>query len=143
MIRPYAASDQEQLIDVWLRASQVAHPFLSKAFLESERIQIADHWIPLAETTIFESSGKVVGFLSLIGEEVGGLFVDPDHQRQGIGHALMDAALDIRPCLELNVFEGNLIGRSFYATYGFEEVGRKVNEPTGHPEIRLRFDARP
>ena len=140
MIRPFESKDQEELIDVWFRASLVAHPFLAKDFLEIERIQIAEHWLPLAETTVFEAEGRVVGFVALVGNEVGGLFVDPEHQRQGIGHALMDSARKSRPYLELNVFEANPIGRSFYAAYGFEEVARQISEATGLPELRLRLE---
>ncbi len=140
MIRPYQTRDQDELIDVWFRASLLAHPFLSEDFLHAERTQIAKHWLPMAETTVFESDGKVVGFLALISNEVGGLFVDPDRQRQGIGHALMDVARESRPYLELNVFEANPIGRSFYAAYGFDEVERQISEATGHAELRLRLE---
>ena len=96
MIRPYADSDLEQLLDVWYRASLVAHPFLSEEFLANERNTIAEQWIPLADTTVHELDGRVAGFLSLIGDEVGAIFVDPEHQRRGIGRALMDTAR--RPC---------------------------------------------
>lgn len=143
MIRPYEPNDQDQLIEVWDRASRVAHPFLSEDFLQTERAQIAEHWLPLAETTVFELNKKVVGFVALVGNEVGGLFVDPDHQRQGIGRALMDTARHARPYLELNVFEANPIGRSFYAACGFEEVGRAIEKASGQPEIRLRLGKKP
>ena len=89
------------------------------------------------------SDGRVVGFLALIGNEVGAIFVDPDEQGSGIGRMLMDAASSSRPFLELNVFEANEIGRRFYEAYGFEVVGRHVGEATGHPELRLRLHTRP
>lgn len=143
MIRPYASEDQDQLIEVWYRASLIAHPFLSEDFLHAERTQIAEHWIPLAETTVFESDGMVVGFVALIGNEVGGLFVDPRHQRQGIGHALLDVARATRPYLELEVFEANPIGRSFYSAYGFEQIGQSIEQTSGEPQLRLRLEMEP
>lgn len=142
MIRPYVDRDLNELLDVWYRASLLAHPFLSQGFLETERREIADHWLPIAETIIYEIDGDVVGFLALIGNEVGAVFVDPDHQRKGIGRALMDTARDSRPYLELSVFEENTGGRSFYAAYGFELVDRQVDDLTGHPELRLRLASR-
>ena len=37
MIRPYVEEDLEALLDVWYRASQIAHSFLTEDFFESER----------------------------------------------------------------------------------------------------------
>ena len=139
MIRPYTDEDLGELLEVWYRASLVAHSFLSEEFFETERRQIAEHWLPIAETAVCETEGRVVGFLSLIDNEVGAIFVDPDYQGRGIGRALMDAARDSRPFLELSVFEANCIGRRFYDAYGFELVDRQANEATGEPELRLRL----
>ncbi len=104
-----------------------------------ERTAIADRWLPASETLVFEVEGRVVGFLSLVGNEVGGLFVHPDHHRRGIGSALLDRARSMRSVLELSVFEDNPIGRAFYEGHGFAEVGRRMNEDAGHMEIRLRL----
>jgi len=140
MIRPYTVEDLDELLDVWYRASLIAHPFLTEGFLATERTEIAEHWLPIAETAVYETDGRVVGFLALIGNEVGGLFVDPDHQGRGIGRALMDRARATRTFLELNVFEANAIGRGFYDAYGFEFVDRYINERSGQTELRLRLD---
>ena len=140
IMRPYIDEDLGELLDVWYRASLLAHSFLPEGFLETERQQIAERWLPMAETMVYETGGRVVGFLSLVGNEVGGIFVDPDHQGRGIGRALMDGARDSRPFLELSVFEANSIGRGFYDAYGFESVDRHIDEDTGQPELRLRFE---
>lgn len=140
MLRQFTDEDLNELLDVWYRASLVAHPFLSEEFLQVERRQIAEHWLPMAETTVFEDEGRVVGFLALIGSEVGAIFVDPDCQGRGVGRALMDSARDRRPFLELNVFEANSIGRRFYDAYGFEFVDRHMHDASGQPELRLRFE---
>ena len=142
-IRPYADEDLSELLDVWYRASLIAHSFLSEEFFKTERRQIAELWLPMAETMVYETDGRVIGFLALMGNEVGGIFVDPDYQGRGIGRALMDAATDSRPFLELDVFEVNSIGRRFYDAYGFEFVDRHVNEATGQPELRLRRGTTP
>ncbi len=140
MIRPYASSDLQQLLDVWYRASLIAHSFLPEEFFETEREAIELRWLSLAETVVHELDGRVVGFLSLIGNEVGAIFVDPEYQGRGIGRALMDWARDARPFLELSVFEANAMGRRFYDTYGFRLVESAVHEETGQPELRLRLE---
>jgi putative acetyltransferase len=140
MIRSFADRDVEDLLDVWHRASLIAHPFLTEGFLQRERVEIVERWLPTAETTVFESDGRVVGFLSLIGNEVGAIFVDPDCHGRGFGQALMDHARDRRPHLELSVFEANEIGRRFYDAYGFRIIERRIEETSGQPELRLRLD---
>ena len=139
MIRPYRPDDLEDVHDVWEQASRVAHSFLEDDFFENERVEIERQWLPMAETVVYDVAGKVVGFVSLIGDEVGAIFVLPDHQGRGIGTALMDRARASRPFLELDVFEANAIGRRFYDAYGFEFVRRHVHEPTGQPQLRLRL----
>lgn len=139
MIRPYHERDVEDLLDVWYRASLVGHPFLPDDFLQRERVEVADRWLPIAETLVHEMAGRVVGFISLIGNEVGAIFVDPDLHGRGIGRALMDEARGRRPYLELGVFEANHSGRRFYEAYGFHLVERRIEERTGEPELRLRL----
>ena len=139
MIRPFANDDSDAVIDVWFHSSRVAYSFLSDDFFDSERQEIRDRWLPIAETLVFEDEGRVVGFLSLIGNEVGAFFVAPDHQGRGIGRRLMDHARDSRPLLELNVFESNALGRRFYAAYGFVAVSDHIHEATGAKELRLRL----
>lgn len=142
MIRPAHDADSETILDVWYRASVIAHSFLDAEFFEIERREIADRWLPIAETTVAEVDGRVVGFLSLVDNEVGAVFVDPDHQRRGIGRELMDAARRARPFLEVTVFEANDSGRRFYEAYGFEIVGRQAEGVVGQPELRLRLNRR-
>ena len=142
-IRPYFEDDLGELLDVWYRASLIAHSFLSEEFFETERREIAEQWLPMAETMVYEMDGRVVGFLALIGPEVGAVFVDPDYQGRGIGRALMDTAQRALPYLELDVFEANSVGRHFYDAYGFEFVDRHMNEAAGQPELRLRLGQPP
>ncbi|HEX6254491.1 MAG TPA: GNAT family N-acetyltransferase [Euzebyales bacterium] len=139
MIRPYVAADLESLLDVWYQASLIAHAFLPEEFLAAEREDIADVWMPVAETIVYEDDGQVVGFLSLVGNEVGAIFVHPEHQGRGVGRALMVRARAARPDLELDVFEANAIGRRFYDAYGFTFVRRHVHDETGRMQLRLRL----
>ncbi len=141
MIRAYDETDQSGVLDVWYRASLVAHPFLSAEFLARERHLIAEEYLPQSETSVYELDGRVVGFVSMVGNEVGGIFVDPELHRRGIGRELLDHVFASRSAMELGVFAKNELARSFYQAYGFEVVGRRVEEDSGEPELRLRISS--
>ena len=141
MIRKYEERDLDGLLTTWAAASEIAHPFLTSDFLASERKNIPNIYLPNAETWVFEDNGTVVGFVALIGNEVGAIFVHPEHHRIGIGQRLMDKAREVRHELEVEVFTANSIGRAFYAKYGFEPIEKKVHAPTGQDVLRLRLAA--
>lgn len=77
MIRAYQSTDLEELVCVWEAASALAHPFLPREFMELERKDIAHVHLPHADTWVWDVDGRVVGFVALLGREVGALFVDP------------------------------------------------------------------
>jgi putative acetyltransferase len=139
VIRPYVPDDIDAVLDVWYRASQVAHAFLTEEFLALEREQIRTVYLPATRTWVCERDGAVVGFISLHDNEVGGLFVAPEHHGHGLGRALMDRAREEHAVLEVEVFEANAIGRAFYERYGFTFLHRHVHEETGQPSLRLRY----
>ena len=103
MFRKYRATDCEAVIEIWYAASLVATPFLSDEFLAEERKNIRTIWLPKAETWVFEADSILVGFLSLIGNEVGAIFVHPDSQGHGIGRTLMEHAVSLCDSLYLDV----------------------------------------
>ncbi len=136
-IRAYHPDDTDAIIEVWHEASMIATPFLSVDFLGETRRQIREVWLPSAETWVFDDGVNIQGFIALIGNEVGGLFVRPAAQGRGIGRSLMDwASLRHEPLLT-EVFEGNHIGKRFYERYGFRETNRYFHKPTEQIMIRM------
>lgn len=141
MIRSYQHEDLDDLLATWYAASQIAHPFLDEAFFEEERRNIPNIYLPMADTFIYENDGVVVGFIALIGNEVGAIFVHPEFHGQGMGRALMDHARQLRGNLEVEVFKNNRVGRDFYRRYGFSFMEEHIHEETGEPLLRLVYDA--
>jgi putative acetyltransferase len=138
-VRPYRDSDFEQLISGWRAASVVAHPFLTPDFLDAEVESIREVYLAAADSWVAEVDGEVVGFLALLGSEIGAVFVHPNHWRAGIGSALMNQATKSTPRLHLDVFAENKIGRAFYKRYGFVEGDRGVHQATGEKIIRMEY----
>lgn len=121
----------------WESASRIAHPFLTEEFQQQERHNIPNVYMPVAETWVIEQDGQVIGFVALIGNEVGGLFVKSEFHGTGAGRALMDKAVELRGELEVEVFKANKIGRNFYDKYGFQLLHEAVHESTGNAILRL------
>ncbi|WP_323775785.1 GNAT family N-acetyltransferase [Leisingera sp.] len=142
MIRPYEASDKEAVLSIWRDANALAHPFLSPERVIQAETMIRDTFLDMAETWISAPAGTPAGFISLLGEEVGGLFILPAWQGRGLGRLLLDTACASRPRLELDVFAANTRAQRFYRRYGFTEARRQVNPFFGHAEIRMTLDPR-
>ena len=96
MIREYHEQDLPELLSVWEAASEIAHPFLTAEFLAAERENIPNLYLPNAETWVAELEGRVIGFVALIGNEVGAIFVHPNQHGTGIGRKLMDKARELK-----------------------------------------------
>ena len=140
-IRHYNTSDLEAVLSSWEAATRLAHPFMTDDFLAQERKNVGEIYMPNTDTWVAELDGNVVGFVALMGNEIGAIFLLPNYHGKGIGKALMDKANELHSSLEVEVFKANAIGRKFYSRYGFEFLDEKHHEPTGQPLLRLRFMA--
>ena len=79
-------------------------------------------YIPNSETWVYEIDNSIVGFISMLDNEIVGLFVLPNNHSKGIGTRLVDFIKKEHSDLEVEVFEKNLIGRGFYDKYGFKII---------------------
>lgn len=140
-IRQYEVSDLDAVLDSWEAATRLAHKFMTDEFIAQERKNVANIYIPNTDTWVVEIDGEVQGFIALIGNEVGAIFLQPDCHGQGFGKALMDKAQELHADLEVEVFKENSMGRKFYSRYGFENLEVKLHEPTGQQVLRLKFTA--
>ena len=86
----YAIRSYYALIAIWEAANSLAHPFLSAAFVVEEANNIRTQHLPNAETWVLELDGSPAGFIALVGDEIGGLFLEPSHHGKGLGRALVD-----------------------------------------------------
>ena len=141
VIRQYQSSDLDAVLSTWENASKLSHPFLKEDFLAQERKNIPEIYLPNADTWVVEIDGQVAGFIALIGNEVGAIFLQPDYQGKGLGRLMMDKAQAIHGDLEVQVFVNNLVGVEFYLEYGFQLMEEKIHEQTGEQLLRLRFSA--
>jgi putative acetyltransferase len=134
-------SDLDAVLSSWESATRLAHPFMTDEFLAQERKNTAEMYLPNTDTWVIEIDEEVVGFMALMGNEVGAIFLQPEHHGKGAGQVLMDKARELQGDLEVEVFSENIIGRKFYSKYGFEFLEERLHEPTGQRVLRLRYAA--
>ena len=137
MLRSFREEEIDILVEIWEKASLVGHPFLSDSFLKEEKWLMKHKFLPGSNTTIFEESGQITGFISTKKNEITGLFVDPGCHRNGIGSKLIEHIKKDTPTLKVEVFENNKIGRSFYTKMGFKEQDQYYHQESKQMMIKM------
>ena len=131
MIRKYKASDRDALLEVWRKASALAHPFLSEDFMAREAEYMRNVFRADGERWVLEENGQPIGFIALIDNEIAGLFLHPSFHGKGLGRAMVDHAVSLKGPLRVEVLKENAIGRRFYESYGFVFAERYLHKDSG------------
>jgi len=141
MIRRYKPADTDALIAIWDMAEPLAHPFLSDEVRDQVRKDMRNIYLPNAENWVLESEGAPVGFIAMIGTEIGGLFLAPSEQGKGRGRQMVDHIVALKGPLTVEVFKDNKIGLPFYQRYGFVIIGEGVFDASGDETFKMAMPA--
>ena len=141
MIREYQSEDADAVVSIWREATALAHPFLKPEFVAQETDNLRNIYLKFADTSVMEQNGTVVGFIALIEDEIGGLFLQPSFHGRGLGRTLVDHAVALKGPLRVEVFAQNAIGRRFYQKYGFADCGEYLHENSGEQTLKLAMAA--
>ena len=107
------------------RASLALDDYREQLEENPDAIELPVEQIDRGEAIVAEIDGQVAGFAVILGEqgraELDGLFVEPEHWRQGVGKALIEAATHEarRRGLSLLTVVANPAAREFYERCGF------------------------
>ncbi|ATG46350.1 GNAT family N-acetyltransferase [Celeribacter ethanolicus] len=142
-LRRFEAGDTMVLSHIWRAASERAHPFFSQEQLDQQQALVEQVYLPKAETWVALRGAVPLGFIGLLPDAevaiIGGLFVAPEAQGQGIGRMLVDHARRLKHRLSLEVYETNASARDFYARLGFRQTGRREVDDNGLPYPLLKL----
>ncbi len=149
-LRPSRATDGDALVDLWRRAVDATHDFLSAADRQAIDAEVAG-FLPQAPLVVaVDDQDQPQGFMLIDGSHMEALFIDPDVRgtgigRQfvrgtGIGRQLLLHALALHPQLSTDVNAQNAQAVGFYRRMGFTETGRSPLDSQGrpYPLIHLR-----
>jgi putative acetyltransferase len=141
MIREYKTEDTDALITIWDNAEPLAHPFLSDKVRDQIRRDMREIYLPNAETRVSENDGAPVGFVAMIGTEIGGLFLAPSEQGKGWGRQMLDHIVASKGPLTVEVFKDNKIDLPFYERYDFVVIGEGVFEASSDETFKMAMPA--
>jgi putative acetyltransferase len=130
-IRPGTPDDAAAVADIWHAGWHAAHPTHVPDGLTARRTLEAFHErapMRVADTTVAELDGRVVGFIMVTGDEVEQVYVGGDARGSGIAAVLLDEAerqvadrgYDVA---WLAVVAGNSRARAFYEKRGWVDAG--------------------
>jgi putative acetyltransferase len=142
-LRPYAASDEDEAIELWRRTWQVAYPHIDfSARLDWWRERWRNELVPQTRIVIAEMDGMLEGFVT-VDPKTGYLdqiVVAPEFWGSNVAGLLLDAAKRLSPAgIELLVNKDNARAIGFYEKHGFTLAGDDVNPVSGRPVNRMRW----
>jgi len=138
--RPSRASDGNAVVDLWRRAVDATHDFLSAEDRRAIDAEVAG-FLPQAPLLLaVDAEDRPQGFMLLDGSHMEALFIDPEVHGQGIGRQLVEHALAQHSTLTTDVNAQNAQALGFYLRMGFVETGRSEVDSQGrpYPLIHLR-----
>lgn len=139
MIREMTSHDIDRVGEVWLEASIKAHGFISADFWHSNHGIMKEKFLPQAVGYVHVTGGRIDGFITLDGDFVHCLFVEPKSQRRGIGATLLSHVKDLHQELRLHVYQQNPETKRFYESQGFCITGEATCPHTGCAEFVMEW----
>jgi len=143
MIRKATYLDTNFMVDIWLEASLLAHPFISPNYWKENQDAMRNIYIPSSDSYVYidEESQKVVGFISMNEAYLAAIFVASAMQGKGIGKKLLNYVKTFTPCITLCVYSKNKSSISFYQYEGFQFIEERIDENTSENEWVMRYDS--
>jgi GNAT superfamily N-acetyltransferase/chorismate mutase len=146
VLRPATPEDAAALAAVHLSARKAAGSAMPPSVHPDEdALPWVRGWLAENDVWVAEVADAPVGYVSLAAGWLDGLFVAPEHARQGIGGLLLELVKSLRPDgFALWVFESNRPARTFYERHGLlelEHTDGSANEERA-PDVRMAWPGR-
>ncbi len=143
MIRPMTLQDVARVGEIWLEASIKSHDFVPADFWRDNHKTMVEELLPQAEGYVHVDAARIDGFLTVAGDFIHCLFVEPQSQRHGIGASLLRHLKQSRQTLRLHVYQQNRDATRFYVSHGFIITGEATCQHSGCAEFKMQWSKEP
>ena len=138
MIREFRISDTEQVMHLWLTGNEDAHSFIPNEYWHLHYSEVQEA-ILQANVFVYDTDGKIQGFIGMMNEYIAGIFVDKSSRSHGIGTQLLNYVKQKYDNLSLEVYTKNTRAVSFYLKENFSILSETIDEDTGEKEYIMTW----
>ncbi|MBB5286919.1 putative acetyltransferase [Rhabdobacter roseus] len=124
-----------EIVDVWEASVRATHDFLSEEDIQFFKPLILNEYLAVVDLCCIRdpSSGRIMGFLGTVGQQIEMLFIHPDYRNKGMGKAFMEYAIRQCKANRVEVNEQNEQAVGFYKHLGFKVIKRCEYDNMGKP----------
>ena len=133
MIRNFAPSDINCVMDIWLDENVEAHSFIPQSYW-TDHYETVKAEILRAEVYVYEADDTIIGFVGVVGNYIAGLFVKQQHRATGVGTELLTHLKRLKSSLVLHVYAENKSAVAFYEKMGFQITSNREDANAGQVE---------
>jgi len=134
MLRRATASDVDAIVRIFHDSRAEAMPWLPVLHTNAEYTEHFSRRVAEQEVWVADDGGRVVGFAALHDGWLNDLYVDPGHQRRGVGDALFARSKESMPSgFRWWVFQWNVRARRFYEARGGVVI--ELNDAGGEEQL--------
>lgn len=138
MIRKLQKEDLGQVMRIWLDSNVDAHPFISKAYWESNFEMVKEQLVQ-AEAYVYEENGDIRGFVGLQEDYIAGIFVKSECRSHGIGKRLLEYVKSVKANMSLRVYQKNTRAIRFYQREQFVIRSENTDDSTNQKEYVMTW----
>lgn len=143
-IRDFRPEDFDAVTILWRVAREKSLPDFQRRkghFFYEDQAYFREHILKQDRVWVIDGDGYPVAFMAMRDDFIDHLYVHPDHQRRGVGKALLEHARQLSPeHLWLYTLQANRLARLFYERNGFaaEQFGISPS-PENEPDIQYHW----
>jgi GNAT superfamily N-acetyltransferase len=145
-IRDFVEADFDQLVARWHETNVASYRYnevQQRHTLAGARKFFRNELLPTCDVWVATRSGVLLGMLAFDLPWIRHLAIFAEHQRQGVGTALLEKAREHSPAeIRLFTFRRNAPARAFYEKHGFVAVAFGISPaPELEPDVEYRWPA--
>jgi putative acetyltransferase len=137
--RQSTVQDYDRMVEIWLEGSKLSHAFIDEHYWTSQQSDMKEKYLPMSTSYVLEETGDIRGFISVVGNYLAALFIDPRQQGKGYGEQLLNYIKDQADSLDLKVYQQNDRAVRFYLKNGFVIVEEQIDENTSAKEYVMTW----